>query len=362
MKYIVYQTINKANGKIYIGVHQTEDPNKFDGYIGCGANIKFPKTYNKGKTYLHKAILKHGVKNFKRITLKVFDNEQDALDLERFLVTEEFISRTDTYNLIVGGGNPPILSKAVYQFDLSGKLIKIWNSRVSVERHYGCSDWKILDCITKKREFEKTYLSDEDTINIDEYRESVRDKSVYQYTKEGVFLQKFRCVAEAAQKLDVDPKSISHAIFNYSLFIGCYFLHKEDSLEDIFNQKKNKIMTNTREVHQYSLDGKYIRSFKSIKDASNSLGFKSGYSSIIRAIKTNKTSGGYKWSYIKSEKHKNYSEKHLQPIKVAQYDKSGNLIKVWDSVTECKKEFPGCQRVCKMIRKSYKGFVFKYIK
>ena len=33
MKYIVYLTTNLKNNKIYIGVHGTEDPNIFDGYI-----------------------------------------------------------------------------------------------------------------------------------------------------------------------------------------------------------------------------------------------------------------------------------------------------------------------------------------
>lgn len=32
MKFIVYKTTCLVNGKIYIGVHQTEDPNIFDGY------------------------------------------------------------------------------------------------------------------------------------------------------------------------------------------------------------------------------------------------------------------------------------------------------------------------------------------
>ena len=35
MKYIVYQTVNKINNKIYIGVHGTES-DTFDGYIGNG--------------------------------------------------------------------------------------------------------------------------------------------------------------------------------------------------------------------------------------------------------------------------------------------------------------------------------------
>ena len=46
--YIVYCTTCTENGKIYIGVHKTKDPNIFDGYIGNGLeigwNIKNPKT------------------------------------------------------------------------------------------------------------------------------------------------------------------------------------------------------------------------------------------------------------------------------------------------------------------------------
>ena len=36
MKYIVYLTTNTANKKIYIGVHRTETPYDFDGYLGNG--------------------------------------------------------------------------------------------------------------------------------------------------------------------------------------------------------------------------------------------------------------------------------------------------------------------------------------
>lgn len=39
MKYIVYQTTSKINNKIYIGVHKTEDPDTFDGYLGNGVYI-----------------------------------------------------------------------------------------------------------------------------------------------------------------------------------------------------------------------------------------------------------------------------------------------------------------------------------
>lgn len=98
MKYIVYLTTNTVNNKIYIGVHETENPNIFDGYLGCGANVNKPSSYNKGKTHLHNAILKYGVSKFYRTTIKEFDNLEDALKLELELVNEKFVKRSDTYN------------------------------------------------------------------------------------------------------------------------------------------------------------------------------------------------------------------------------------------------------------------------
>ena len=49
LKFIVYLTVNIANKKIYIGVHKT-NPEKFDGYIGCGVYENRPGTYKYSKT------------------------------------------------------------------------------------------------------------------------------------------------------------------------------------------------------------------------------------------------------------------------------------------------------------------------
>ena len=86
--YLVYKTTNLVNGKIYIGQHQTYDLN--DGYIGSGIELQ-------------KAIEKFGRENFKREILFDFDNFTDMDNKERELVTEEFVNREDTYNLMVGG-------------------------------------------------------------------------------------------------------------------------------------------------------------------------------------------------------------------------------------------------------------------
>ena len=175
MKYIVYQTINKVNNKIYIGVHKTENPEIFDGYLGCGAYANKPSSYNKTNYHLHNAILKYGPKNFYRITLKVFDNPTDAFNLEAKLVNAEFIKRSDTYNMTVGGFIPPVVTKIVYQFDIEGNLVREWESIKSITDYYKCNKDRISMCIKDKRSFNNCYWSESKVIDVQEYRLSARE-------------------------------------------------------------------------------------------------------------------------------------------------------------------------------------------
>jgi len=135
MKYIVYQTTCKINNKIYIGVHGTESDD-FDGYLGNGVSIYRPATYLNPKTHFQYAIKKYGVKNFIRTTIQEFNSEQDAYELEKLLVNEQFLKREDVYNLALGGrvtecANP---RKKVYMYDLDGNYEREFDSVNSAGR------------------------------------------------------------------------------------------------------------------------------------------------------------------------------------------------------------------------------------
>lgn len=84
MFYTVYKITNKINGKFYIGKHQTK--NLDDGYMGSGKRLKY-------------AINKHGLENFSKEILHVFDNEEDMNTKEIELV----VLNEESYNLCPGG-------------------------------------------------------------------------------------------------------------------------------------------------------------------------------------------------------------------------------------------------------------------
>jgi len=86
--HIVYQTTNIINNMIYVGAHSTDLLD--DGYIGSGHRITM-------------AVNKYGIKNFKRDILHIFDTPEKMFNKEAEIVNEEFLKRSDVYNIVEGG-------------------------------------------------------------------------------------------------------------------------------------------------------------------------------------------------------------------------------------------------------------------
>ncbi len=94
----VYQTVCEHNGKSYVGVHRTGNIN--DGYIGCGIS----KPSDAKKNYLfHKAVNKHGYKNFNRHILNFYDTYEEALQEEKYIVNSHWVNSKSNYNMALGG-------------------------------------------------------------------------------------------------------------------------------------------------------------------------------------------------------------------------------------------------------------------
>ena len=88
MFYTVYKVTNLVNGKMYVGLHVTK--NLDDEYLGSGKQIQ-------------SAVKKYGRENFKREYIKICETPEEMYNLEAEIVNEDFVKRTDTYNMKTGG-------------------------------------------------------------------------------------------------------------------------------------------------------------------------------------------------------------------------------------------------------------------
>lgn len=86
--YTVYKTTNILDGKFYIGVHRTT--NVHDEYLGSGKVLRH-------------AILKHGISNFTKDVLFVFEDKESAYQKEMELVNLDVVNDPMCYNIKIGG-------------------------------------------------------------------------------------------------------------------------------------------------------------------------------------------------------------------------------------------------------------------
>ena len=359
MKYIVYLTTNLINNKIYIGVHGTENPNEWDHYLGCAVFDNVPNSYNKRQTPFQCAVAKYGPKNFHRKTLRVFDNLQDALDLERWLVCPSFIERTDTYNITLGGGMPPTLEKHIYQYDLDGNFVKEWQSIISITTNFNCNKDRIRMVIDDKRSFEASYWTEEyyEKLDTKEYRPSSRG-SIRQYTTYGKFLKSFKNTTEAAKALDIDRSKITNAIYGKYATSGFWFLKEGETIESYLDGS----IKNSPKIYQYNVNGDFIKVYENIKVLKKE--FKCNKKDLERAIKNSDKFFDYYWSYSRYDNIllENLELEQKTPRKVYQFTLEGDFIREWDSITECRKQFPSVLQVCLGKRNHCHKFKFSFDK
>lgn len=118
MHYYLYKLTNILNNKIYVGVHKTK--NIDDGYMGSGKIIK-------------QAIKKYGIDNFKKEILETFLDSKSMLKREKEIITEDFLSRPEVYNLRVGGDggfdyiNKNKLNNTPETIERKRKSMRLWH-------------------------------------------------------------------------------------------------------------------------------------------------------------------------------------------------------------------------------------------
>jgi hypothetical protein len=291
MKYIVYITTNTINTKIYVGVHKVEDPNVFDGYIGCG--IKSDKQKLNDNLF-HKAVKKHGYHNFTRHTLAVFNTAEEAYHLERQIVTQAFVQSRFTYNCIKGGiCNAGTKNKcSIIQYTMSGKFVREWSSITEASESVNCSPGTLRQALSppykSRAGYQWRYKTEDYPLYIGYYNSKLR---VAQYDKDGNFIKLWSSCKAAAANFG---KKSDSALLSYAKSHKLYedyqwrIIRNHEEVPDFIEEYKDKNI-----ILQMTLDNQVVREwdkrilykdsvFKNVKDCVNG---------------RCKTYKGFKWKY-----------------------------------------------------------------
>lgn len=336
MKYIIYLTENlksQVNGinRIYVGVHKTKNPEIFDGYLGCGVYVNQPSTYKYGKTPFQKAVKKYGTESFKRITLYIYDCENDAYKKEEEIVNVDFLKQSHVYNACLGGKCYNFY-KPLYQFDLDGNLLKKWEFSKEAYDFYNIPQENFEYAIHGKHRLLDFYWSNTNTIDVTAYIKNPNLKITHLYDKNGKWLKQFISCKECADYIKSTKDAVSKAIPKQSLVNKEYYV--SDKMMDLFVPSARR---------QYQKETIYV-----YKD--NTLIFKGVGKEIMPIIKEYSWNtirdcfrykqGWYKNFYLSFEEVSEIPERILRnKIKVDVYDKYGNFIETLDSIKTVREKY-----------------------
>lgn len=302
--YYVYMHRNKINDKKYIGITCRKKPKH-----------RWGKNGNSYKGQVFKiAIDKYGWDNFEHLILYKNLCAKDA-----YLKEQELIKRYKTnekeygYNLSIGGehGSTGYLNNSmsiiVYQYDLNGIFICEYPSLSEAERVTGISNSSISSCCKGKQlytgEFQWSYEKVDKMPIIDKHKlisEKTRKKArnIYCYDINGFFIKKYKSARIASKETNTGQTKINSCCsgrIRYSNNFQWFYEYMGEKIEPI--NKYENLYHKTVKVNQYDKNGNFIKTWNTIKEASNAMGSHSS-SNILRCLSgEGKTAYGYIWEY-----------------------------------------------------------------
>lgn len=294
------------SGKVYIGITSRKPEERWANGRG----------YHHNK-YFQNAINKYGWNNIKHeilyTELTKEEAEQKEIELIKFY---DSTNRDIGYN-ISSGGNAAISSentrkkisqalkgkykgcnsysaRKVNQYDLQGNLIKTWNCICEAGEKLNIDYTNIVKCCTYKilsaGGYQWRYIEDN---NIGVYnREFARCRKINQYDLQGNFIKTWESSSEAQRILNINYASIIKCCNKQRKSAGGYiWRYLEDTKIGDY-----EILRRDTKVEQYSLDGTYIKTWDSIKQANEYLNIPAGAISRV-CLGKNKKTHGFIWRY-----------------------------------------------------------------
>lgn len=353
----IYLVTNIVNNKKYIGLTTKTVEERWARHI-------YDATVRKDDFYFHRAIRKYGVDNFKVEKIEECLDEELS-EKEKFYIQQydSFYQNQKGYNLTYGGDG---LSTIDYK-----KVLLLWKQGLSAKEIALVLDVNsITICHFLKN---RNISSKEIKSRGSHFGKKNEEKKVYQYNFNGELMNIFSSSVEASIITGYNKDYIAAACRKFYSSANGYIWTYEDEETDIQTLISRVPPSSKVPVYQYNLNGELIQEFTSISEASRLTGLdKTAISHSANNKEKVLTAGGFLWSKEKNneeilEKIINYNNRYNdRKKKIQQYDKEGNFIAEFESVTAAAKAIgkESCRssiaKVCQGKLQTSCGFIWKY--
>lgn len=191
-------------------------------------------------------------------------------------------------------------------------------------------------------------------------------KKVYQYDLNGDFIAEYQNAMEAAHTLGINYANIYLSIYgimrqcNNTIWTDKYFIKLPKNLLD--EALKSKWIKYNRPIYQYDKFGKFIKSYKNLKEISEKRGVQSNVRMCLIG-KLKQTQNSF-WSFIKFDEYPFEKITFRTAKRIIQYNLNNKEIKRWVSITEASKSLnifhSAISNCLRGKRNTAGGFIWKY--
>lgn len=226
--YSVYKLTSPSN-KVYIG-QSCDIKRRFWFY----SKIKCPRQHK-----LRNSLLKYGWENHKKEVLFIYLDKQDALEQEKLLI-KIYKDLNISLNISNGGegtsisGQDHYKSKKVYQFDISGNLIKIWNY-VNEVHNEGYSSIVIARCCRNKTFYSQNnfwcYEEDKDHIVISENKKGKHGRKIYKLDLDFNIIEEYSSIKQASIMCHINYEFIKDSLYRMTRKNGIFYWVYKDNFD-----------------------------------------------------------------------------------------------------------------------------------
>jgi hypothetical protein len=190
---------------------------------------------------------------------------------------------------------PPVI-----RYDLEGKEIARYKNVATAAREVDKKHSSILAACHKKDRVntiaDSIWRFQTDPLKPGEIKDIKPGKRpIVQYGSDGKKISEYRSITDAFRSTGVDVGSIVRACQNKSTYPGGFQWRYREEAPD--NLPKVKVSCE-KPVHQFRTDGKFIRTWPSITEASQTLKINASHiTAVCQGRKGRKSTGGYVWKY-----------------------------------------------------------------